>query len=48
MYSKYYFHIQFTKDSEWITEIGFCITHIMASRGHWDDMPYAYIKGDKF
>jgi len=48
MQAQYYFHIQLTKDSEWITELGYSITHIMCHIATYDTKPYAYIKGAKF
>lgn len=40
----YYFHIQLTKDSNWIKEIGTSITDIMANIKDYNTKPYSYFK----
>lgn len=35
--------IQLTKDSEWITELGHSLSHVMASLSTFDAIPYAYL-----
>lgn len=46
MYKKYYFHIQLTKDSNWIKEIGTSITNVMANIANYNDIPYSYFKSE--
>ena len=40
----YYFHIQLTKDSNWIKEIGTSITNVMANIATYDSVPYCFFK----
>lgn len=44
MFTRYYFHIQLTKDSEWIKEIGTSLTEVMANLATYDTIPYSFIK----
>jgi hypothetical protein len=40
----YYFHIQLTKDSDWIKEIGVSLAHVMADIATHDTVPYCFFK----
>ena len=42
----YYFNIQLTEHSDWVTHIGYSLTHVMAYIGKFDQLPYAYRKGN--
>jgi hypothetical protein len=40
----YYFHIQLTKDSDWVKEIGTSLSNVMANIATYETVPYAYFK----
>lgn len=42
MYPLKRFHIQLTKDSEWIIELGHSLSEIMSYITSFDDIPYCY------
>ena len=42
MYELKRFHIQLTKDSPWIVELGYSLAHVMSYITSFDDEPYCY------
>lgn len=42
MYPLKRFHVKLTKDSEWITEIGYSLSEVMSYITSYDDKPYCY------
>ena len=42
MYELKRFHIQLTKDSPWIVELGYSLAHVMSYITSFDDEPHCY------